>query len=308
MPTFRQDVKLGTMVPLVGGSDISDGAITKDKLDKGVVKDIMEEAKLLNEQKKKNKQQIIIGKAIRVKSCDIGAVENWYVQLYDASLYYRNSGIDSAEKIHLKVYEKYYKGEEDYKEIGFFIDETLTHIETGSFVWNLSGIAGKMIRVDRYEEVTQDDGTISLSVWLSYKMLPKDPTIKNISSRYEIINGKRVLRNKKNILKRVYVSGERLVVKFNNFDLYKSLTCVKNKRYRRNYKDLEHDMEHPPLTPFKKRWKKFKYFTDPYKFVGRYKLVVKDRRSTCKQVEYFHIKRENIGSIYDYYVIQKNGI
>lgn len=33
MPTFRQDVKLGTKVPLLNTDDLSDGSITIDKLD-----------------------------------------------------------------------------------------------------------------------------------------------------------------------------------------------------------------------------------------------------------------------------------
>lgn len=32
MPTFRQDVKLGTKVPLLNTDDLSDGSITIDKL------------------------------------------------------------------------------------------------------------------------------------------------------------------------------------------------------------------------------------------------------------------------------------
>lgn len=304
MPTFRQDVKLGTMVPLVGGSDISDGAITKDKLNKGLVKDIIEEAKLLNKSKKK-KQQIIIGKAIRTKSCDIGAVENWYVQLYSANLYYRNDNIDSAEKIHLKVYKKSYKdGEEDYKEIRYSIDNTLTSIidtyyKMGIFVWNLSNEYREMIRVDRYEEVAQDDGTFSLSVWLSYKILPERPTIRDINSRYEIINGKRVLRNKRDILSRVCLSDE-ISVDVSVYDLYKSIKCTRNKRYRENYRSQKHDMKYLPRMPLKKRWRKIKNGLNLSKFVGRYKLVVRDRKSTCKQVEYFYIDK--------YYIIHKNGI
>ena len=305
MPTFRQDVKLGTMVPLVGGSDISDGAITKDKLYKGLVKDIMEEAKLLNKSKKK-KQQIIIGKAIRVKSCDIGAVENWYVQLYSAILYYRNDNIDSAEKIHLKAYKKYHEdGEEGYEEAVCSIDNMLTRVETGPFVWNLSVGSNRMFRVDRYEEVEQDDGTISLSVWLSHKELPPRPTIKDISSRYEIINGRRVLRSKKDILSRFYVQDEKLVVDLHNFNLYKSRTCVKNKRYRYNYWNIAHDMSVSPETLHKKRWRKiFDLNLGSKNIAGRYKLVVKDKKSNCKQVEYFYIKRERLNK----YVIQKNGI
>ena len=37
MPTFREDVKLGTKVPLIRSDDISDGAVTLDKLGGDVI-------------------------------------------------------------------------------------------------------------------------------------------------------------------------------------------------------------------------------------------------------------------------------
>lgn len=34
MPTFRQDFRIGTKVPLIKGDDIADGAVTKEKISK----------------------------------------------------------------------------------------------------------------------------------------------------------------------------------------------------------------------------------------------------------------------------------
>ena len=50
----------------------------------GKFKELMDE-KLKNKVSKKKKEQIIIGKAIKPKACEIGNVENWYV-LFSAKI------------------------------------------------------------------------------------------------------------------------------------------------------------------------------------------------------------------------------
>lgn len=210
MPTFREDVKLGTKISLIKTDDISNNAVSEEKLSKafrrkveeigGMTKaemeDIVKSSELINvgaslkKAKRKKVKQVLIGKAIKPTSVSRSDVENWYAFIDNPCLIVKNTEEfkDNTPDVHLYVREL---GLNDYQEEKI---PTGSILGTNSFskIYRILFTPEHhyiMYKVDRY----QRDG-YSHDIYLTYKLAPL--TLKGQSITNEWQNGKRVCKKK----------------------------------------------------------------------------------------------------------------
>lgn len=210
MPTFREDTKLGTKVPLIKTDDISNNAVSEEKLSKAFrrkvneigemtkeeMEDIVKSSELVNvganlkKAKRKKVKQVLIGKAIRPTSVSRSDVENWYAFIDHPCLVVKNiqEFKDNTPDIHLYVRAF---GLDDYQEEVIPTDNIL---DTNSLSKTFRILFSPecyyiMYKVDRY----QRDGYLH-DVYLTYKIAPF--TLRGQSLTNEWQNGKRVCNKK----------------------------------------------------------------------------------------------------------------
>lgn len=135
----------------------------------GKFKELMDE-KLKNKVSKKKKSQVIIGRAIKPRACEIGGMENWYAFAGNSAVCLPQ-GISELDKVYVR----------DITVLEYSIEENL--IQTGR-VCNIHGSINSMWRVDRYE-INEN----KLSIWLTYKH--NQPIQKGTSTWLEINNGRK---------------------------------------------------------------------------------------------------------------------
>ena len=131
--------------------------------------ELMDE-KLKNKVSKKKKSQVIIGRAIKPRACEIGGMENWYAFAGNSAVCLPQ-GISELDKVYVR----------DITVLEYSIEENL--IQTGR-VCNIHGSINSMWRVDRYE-INEN----KLSIWLTYKH--NQPIQKGTSTKFEIKNGRK---------------------------------------------------------------------------------------------------------------------
>ena len=136
----------------------------------GKFKELMDE-KLKNKVSKKKKSQVIIGKAIKPRACEIGGMENWYAFAGLPSICLPKD-ISSLDKV--------YAADISFGKIYFLKN----HFELGFGLYRIVDAINAMWRVDRYE-INED----KLSIWLSYKLNSR--VQKGTSTRFEIKNGRK---------------------------------------------------------------------------------------------------------------------
>lgn len=135
----------------------------------GKFKELMDE-KLKNNVSKKKKSQVIIGRAIKPRACEIGGMENWYAFAGNSAVCLPQ-GISELDKVYVR----------DITVLEYSIEENL--IQTGR-VCNIHGSINSMWRVDRYE-INEN----KLSIWLTFKK--NGHVSKGTSTWLEINNGRK---------------------------------------------------------------------------------------------------------------------
>lgn len=212
----------------------------------------------------RKRKQTIIGKAIRIQSCDVTDAENWYVQ-----------NVNKDRSVNVRIPQKYgrYKitilyrhGIEAYT-VGDFVLNRKQGV--GILSPNFSGRLSKW-KVDRYT-VSDTEGT--LFVWLSYKYCPL--TIRGMGTRYEYLNGRKIWNRSFNIDD---LRGKTLFEIAQHYLLY-------HRRYYYRNKKVRQFGEKSNL-----RWKRINKVKEKTKFkAGLYKAVCVDkkRKSTKSVVFYF---------------------
>lgn len=111
---------------------------------------------------KKMKSQVIIGRAIKPKACEIGGMENWYAFAGEPSINLPK-GVVGVEKVYIRSIRRI-----DYD---YNLLDQITYIGNGTVI-QLASIFGyasvavnRMYRVDKYEI---NEANL-LSIWLTYK-------------------------------------------------------------------------------------------------------------------------------------------
>lgn len=208
MPTFREDVKLGTKVPLIKTDDISNNAVSEDKLSKAFrrkvdeigemtkeeMEDIVKSSELVNvhaslkKAKRKKVKQVIIGKAIKPTSVSRSDVENWYAFIDNPCLVVRNTEEfkDKTPEVHLYVRRL---GVNDYHEVKISADNIFDGRERPFRILFRREYCYIMYKVDRYQR-----SDYSHDIYLTYKEAPL--TLRGQSLTNEWQNGKRVCNKK----------------------------------------------------------------------------------------------------------------
>lgn len=136
----------------------------------GKFKELMDE-KLNNKVSKKKKSQVIIGRAIKPRACEIGGMVNWYAFAGFPAICLSTdiSGLD-------KVYERSIEDEEYHL--------VTSWSQCSQYLFNVDGIINSMWRVDRYE-INEN----KLSIWLTSK---KNRSVqKGTCTWLEINNGRK---------------------------------------------------------------------------------------------------------------------
>lgn len=231
---------------------------------------------------KKKREQIIIGKAIRLKSCEVTDAENWYVKNHT------NTSNDNFKVLipweynecnwtaYLRIEDGEYKEAEAYIGVSRNLENEELYISVGSLLFSWCFIYAW--RVDRYEVDRQSKKG---KVWMTFKNMPT--TFKGMGMRYEYRNGRMVWNHTISLddlgsgsLHSISHRGERKI-----YDIYKWQGWSKNKRWRKNL--IEHKV---PGRDKKLRWAK----KDPNNKMGwlftnksgLYRIVEKDKTSGKK--------------------------
>lgn len=136
----------------------------------GKFKEIMDE-KLNNKVSKKKKSQVIIGRAIKPRACEIGGMENWYAfaGLPTICLPKDISSLDKVYVANLFFGKRYF---------------LKNHLSLNPLLYRIDDVINAMWRVDRYE-INED----KLSIWLSCKSNSR--VQKGTSTWLEINNGRK---------------------------------------------------------------------------------------------------------------------
>ncbi len=223
-------------------------------------------------QKVKKRKQIMIGKAIRCKSCDVLDAENWYVFSRNFAFLLLPSGIDKDDMVvHYRP-----KFENEYKTLDSFelFDKTAEVITFGLFVhgplkW----------KVEKYLD---DPTTGKFEVWLVYTHCPN--TIKGMGTKYEYVAGRKVWNRTLNIGDVGRISVRELCTKFS---VYHKKSYMKSKYYRLSY-GLHTDKC--------LRWKRLSGIDSVSRreSPGMYRISLKDSHSSKKVSFDFYFRR--IGS------------
>lgn len=208
MPTFREDVKLGTKVPLIKTDDISNNAVSEDKLSKAFrrkvdeigemtkeeMEDIVKSSELVNvrasleKAKRKKVKQVIIGKAIKPTSVSRSDVENWYAFIDNPCLAIKNTEEIEEKTPEVRLYVRRI-GMNDYHEVKISAGDMFVG---GGLLFRIlfrRECRCIMYKVDRYQR-----SDYSHDIYLTYKKAPL--TLRGQSLTNEWQNGKRVCNKK----------------------------------------------------------------------------------------------------------------
>lgn len=241
---------------------------------------------------KKKREQIIIGKAIRLKSCEVTDAENWYVKNH------KNISNDNFKvlipweyegcnwTVYLRNKEGEYEETEGYSKVGYDRTNEEVYCEVGRFLYEWPVCAW---RVDRYEV---DKQSKKGKVWMTFKMMPL--TFKGMGMRYEYRNGRMVWNHtlsiydlRKERLDTILYRRERKI-----YDIYKWQRWRKNKRWRKN---LIENKE--PGRDRKLRWAKKAYDSEGGWLAannsGLYRIVEKDKTSGKKVYLNFYYNQDS---------------
>lgn len=211
MPTFREDIKLGTKVPLIKTDDISNNAVSEEKLSKAFRKkvdeigemtkeemeDIVKSSVLINvgaslkKAKRKKVKQVLIGKAIKPTSVSRSDVENWYAFIENPCLAVKNTKEFKEKEPEVHLYIKRLGTDDGYQEIKIsagkiFDGGRLSKSFRILFPYNFKHV---MYKVDRYQR-----NGYSHDIYLSYKNAPL--TLRGQRPNDEWQNGERVCDKK----------------------------------------------------------------------------------------------------------------
>lgn len=214
----------------------------------------------------RKRKQTIIGKAIRIQSCDVADAENWYVQ-----------NVNKDHFVHVRIPQKYgrYKitvlyrrGIEAYTVGEFSLSRK---IGVGILKPDFSGRLSKW-KVDRYT-VYDTEGT--LYVWLSYKFCPS--TIKGMGTRYEYLNGRKIWNRSFGIDD---LRGKSLFEIAQHYLLYHRRHYYRNKKVRKSGAKAN------------LRWKRINGVKEKTQFkAGLYKAVYVDKkRKSTKSVAFYYTR------------------
>lgn len=172
--------------------------------------------------KVKKRKQIMIGKAIRCKSCDVLDAENWYVFPRNGAFLLLPSGMDKDDMVvHYRPNKK-----NEYETLDSF--ELFQHTaevvnfdiyDSGFFKW----------KVEKYSE---DPTTGKFEVWLVYTHCPN--TIKGMGTKYEFVAGRKVWNRTLNIGDVNKHSVEELC-NTTRFSVYHKKSYTKSKKYRLSF-------------------------------------------------------------------------
>lgn len=170
-------------------------------------------------QKVKKRKQIMIGKAIRCKSCDVLDAENWYVFSLNFAFLLLPSGIDKDDMV--VHYRPKFKNEYETLDNFELFKKTAEVVTFGLFAdgplkW----------KVEKYLD---DPTTGKFEVWLVYTHCPN--TIKGMGTKYEYVAGRKVWNRTLNIGDVNEHSVEELC-NTTCFSVYHKKTYTKSKKYR----------------------------------------------------------------------------
>lgn len=220
--------------------------------------------------KVKKRKQIMIGKAIRCKSCDVLDAENWYVfrdrnifllfpfkmDIDDVVVHYRYNW--ESEYITLKKFYLF--------QISDFLFNFLTK-RNGFHKW----------KVEKY---SYDPTTRRCEVWLVGKECPN--TIKGMGTKYEYVAGRKVWNRTLNIgdVNRITVKE---LCNRTRFSVYHKKSYTKSKKYRLQY----------GMTSSCLRWKRLSGIdtVSRQERPGLYRIVLKDGHSSKKVSFDFYFRR-----------------
>ena len=196
---------------------------------------------------KKRKEQIIIGKAIKPKACDIGNVDNWYV-FKDCVLVNMTScgswdeSTGEVPNLRLHINDDVY----DYINDSLFLkEESHVYVLDGA----ISGVNKFKVRSYMF-----DADTNTFDLYLEQK--PAPDTIKGTSLTREYVNGNGIVNKECNIENALYKFNSRINDSFSNpkkekliigslfgYDIEYRMACQRNKKWRK----YAYDKKHPPM-------------------------------------------------------------
>lgn len=243
----------------------------------GKFKELMDE-QLKNKVSKKKKSQVIIGRAIKPRACEIGGMENWYAFAGNSAVYLPQ-GISDLDKVYVR----------DITDSEYSIEER--HIQNGR-VCNIYGLINFMWRVDRYE-INED----KLSIWLTYKQ--NQPILKGTSTWLEINNGRKYDIRK--ITPTIIADYLNLIQDFSpNSDGFSSTERygINLKRFGGSYRNSRvRKLAKVEINKIKLRWKKLHFVRmaddlTPVRrlhyMAGKYKIsIINRRRAYSPPVTFF---------------------
>lgn len=210
MPTFRKDIKIGTQVPLIKTDDISNDAVSEEKLSKAfrkkvdeigeMTKEEMEEivksSELINvnaslkKAKRKKVKQVLIGKAIKPTSVSRSDVENWYAFIDNPCLAVKNTKEFKKKNPEVHLYIKHFSTE-IYEEVKISAGKIFDGdglLKSFRILFPID-CKYRMYKVDSYCR-----NGYSHDIYLSYKDAPL--TLRGQRPNDEWQNGKRVCNKK----------------------------------------------------------------------------------------------------------------
>lgn len=197
----------------------------------GKFKELMDE-KLNNKVSKKKKSQIIIGKAIKPKACEIGNVENWYV-FKDCMLVNLYDGFEMNPDTQRLELECYINGiRTNYDNFGGLVYR---------FTFQREGIF--KYKVSSYE---YNKDTYTLKLYLIKEKVPD--TIKGTSLTREYVNGNGIVNKECNIDQAlIYLNNRKESVNSDYYfkisyepslyDIERKQIFVRSRNFRQNLKD-----------------------------------------------------------------------
>jgi hypothetical protein len=222
-------------------------------------------------QKVKKRKQIMIGKAIRCKSCDVLDAENWYVFSQNFAFLLLPSGIDKDDMV--VHYRPKFKNEYETLDNFELFKKTAEVVTFGLFVdgplkW----------KVEKYLD---DPTTGKFEVWLVYTSCPK--TIKGMGTKYEYVNGRKVW-NRTLYIGDVTAHSVVTLCNTTRFSVYHKKSYTKSRNLRNESKIRKRKCL---------RWKRLNgiYSVSRKNRPGLYRISLKDSNSSKKVSFDFYFRR-----------------
>lgn len=221
-------------------------------------------------QKVKKRKQIMIGKAIRCKSCDVLDAENWYVFSRNGAFLLLPSGMDKDDMVvHYRPnLKKEYETLDNFELFQRTAEIVAFDIyDSGFFKW----------KVEKY---SKDPTTGKFEVWLVYTHCPN--TIKGMGTKYEYVAGRKVWNRTLNIGD----VNSNTVVNLSNtrFSVYHKKSYMKSRNLRNESKMRKRKCL---------RWKRLNGIdsVSRQERPGLYRISLKDSNSSKKVSFDFYFRR-----------------